>query len=351
MSATDPATGLPFAPERLDAFLKSSIPGLAGEMRLERIAGGQSNPTYYVDFDNRRLVLRKRPPGTLLPSAHSVDREFRVIKALAATDVPVPRLVLFHGDDDIVGTPFYVMERIEGRVFRDCAMPGVATPDRRAMYFSLADAMSKLHAVDPVAVGLGDFGKPGDYFERQIGRWSGQWQESPSRADYPAIDELVGWLKAHKPADDGLVTIVHGDFRVGNMMFHPTEPRIVAILDWELSTLGHPLADLAYCCIAWNSWPDEYGGLLGTDGEALNIPTQRVFVDRYLKGSPKSGDLKPFHIVFVLFRLAMIFVGIADRAKRGTAAAANAAEIGRLAGRFAGRGLDVIAGRPPVRPA
>jgi aminoglycoside phosphotransferase (APT) family kinase protein len=287
----------------------------------------------------------------LLPSAHAVDREFRVMQALAATDVPVPPLLLFHGEDDIVGTAFYVMERVDGRVFRDCALPGIAAADRQAMYLAVADVMAKLHALDPAGVGLGDYGKPGGYFDRQLARWSGQWLDSPSRPDFPDIDELIAWLQVHKPADDGRVAIVHGDFRIGNIMFHPTEPRVVAVLDWELSTLGHPLADLAYCCIAWHSWPDEYGGLLGADLDRLGIPREKAFVEAYRRQAPQSGELGAFHIVFVLFRLAMIFVGIADRAKRGTASAANAAAVGRLAGRFAGRGLDIIAGRPPVRPS
>ncbi|MEO8669440.1 MAG: phosphotransferase family protein [Bauldia sp.] len=326
------------------------MPGLAGAMRIERVAGGQSNPTFFVSFDNRRLVLRKRPPGPLLPSAHAVDREYRVLKALAATDVPVPPVVLFHGEDDVVGTPFYLMERLDGRVFRDCALPGIAAGDRRAMYLGMAEAMARLHAVDPPAIGLGDFGRAGDYFQRQIGRWSKQWQDSPSRTEFPAIDELVAWLPGHQPPDDGRLTIAHGDFRLGNIMFHPTGPQVAAILDWELSTLGHPLADLGYCCIAWHSWPDEYGGLLGHDLKSLGIPSEAEFVAHYHAHAPGSGELTQFHKVFALFRFAMIFVGIADRVRRGTAAADNAAEVGRLAGRFAGRALDLIAGAKPARP-
>jgi aminoglycoside phosphotransferase (APT) family kinase protein len=339
-----------FSAERLEGFLRDALPGLRGAMRVERVAGGQSNPTFFVSFDNHRLVLRKRPPGPLLPSAHAVDREYRVLKALAGTDVPVPPVVLFHAEDDVVGTPFYVMERLDGRVFRDCALPGVAPADRGAMYRAMAEAMAKLHAVDPAAIGLGDYGRPGDYFARQIGRWSKQWLESPSRAYFPAIDDLVAWLPAHQPADDGRLAIAHGDFRLGNLMFHPSEPRVIAVLDWELSTLGHPLADLGYCCIAWHSWPDEYGGLLGHDLGALGIPDEAAFVAEYMRHAPGSGPLTLFHKVFALFRFAMIFVGIADRVKRGTAAAENAAEVGVLAGRFAGRALDLIAGRQPARP-
>jgi aminoglycoside phosphotransferase (APT) family kinase protein len=336
-------------PKALEDFLVGALPGLRGPMRLERIAGGQSNPTFFVTFANRRLVLRKRPDGPLLPSAHAVDREYRVLKALAGTNVPVPPVVLFHGEDDIVGTPFYVMERLEGRVFDDCTLPGISRDDRAAMYFSMADTLARLHAVKPDEVGLADYGRPGDYFERQIARWTRQWEASPSRPDFPMIDTLVAWLPAHKPPDDGRLAIAHGDYRLGNLMFHATEPRVIAILDWELSTLGNPLADLGYCCIAWHSWPDEYGGILGADLTALGIPSEEAFVARYRAKLPGSGPLTAFHIVFALFRFAMIFVGIADRARIGTASAANAAEVARLAGRFGQRAVDIIEGRPPSR--
>jgi aminoglycoside phosphotransferase (APT) family kinase protein len=339
-----------FDPEVLERFLIGAVPGLAGPMTVERIAGGQSNPTFFVTFANRRLVLRKRPAGPLLPSAHAVDREYRVLKALSATDVPVPPVVLFHGEDDVVGTPFYVMERLDGRVFHDCALPGVSPSDRRAMYFSAADALARLHSVRPETVGLADYGRPGDYFERQIARWTKQWVASPSRSDFPMIETLVAWLPDSKPPDDGRLAIAHGDFRLGNLMFHATEPRVIAILDWELSTLGHPLADLGYCCLAWHSWPDEYGGILGSDLTALGIPAEAEFVARYRAHAPESGALTRFHLVFALFRLAMIFVGIADRARLGTASADNAAAVARLAGRFGQRAVDMIDGRTPVRP-
>ncbi len=334
-----------FDPSRLSAFL-AGIFGPAADLQIARVSGGQSNPTYFVDFGKRRLVLRKRPAGPLAASAHAVDREFRVLKALESTGVPVPGVILFHAEDDIVGTPFYLMERLEGRVFHDCALPEVCSGERASMYRSMARTLAALHAVDFTAAGLGDFGRPGDYFDRQIGRWSKQWESSPSRPDFPEIDPLVAWLKANKPPDDGVLSIVHGDFRIGNMMFHPTEPRVIAVLDWELSTLGHPLADLGFSCLPWHTWPDEYGGILGKDIAALGIPTQAEYVMTYVEEMPGLSPLTEFHVVFALFRFAMIFVGITDRARLGTAASADAAEVGWLAGRFARRALDLAEGRP-----
>jgi aminoglycoside phosphotransferase (APT) family kinase protein len=336
-----------FDASRLGAFLAEDAGGPEA-LSVSRIAGGQSNPTYFVDFGGRRLVLRKRPAGPLVASAHAIDREYRVLKALERTGMPVPRAILFHGGDDVVGTPFYLMERVEGRVFHDCALPDVSPSDRRAMYHSVARTLATLHSVDFAAVGLGDFGRPADYFERQIGRWSKQWQGSPSRADFPEIDPLVAWLEAHKPRGDLALSIVHGDFRIGNMMFHPNEPKVIAVLDWELATLGHPLADLGFSCLPWHSWPDEYGGILGKEA-ALGIPTQAEYVAMYFERMPHIRPLTDFHVVFALFRFAMIFVGIADRARLGTAVSADASKVGWLAGRFARRALDLAEGRA-VRP-
>ncbi|WP_159718242.1 phosphotransferase family protein [Geminicoccus flavidas] len=331
---------LDFDPLRLRRFLSSALAGMQGPMSVERIGGGQSNPTYFVSLPGQRLVLRKRPAGPTLPSAHAVDREYRVLNALATTDVPVPRPLLFHADPDVVGTPFYLMERLDGRVFDQCALPGLTPPERRGIYLGMADALARLHAVDPEAVGLGDYGRPGSYFSRQLARWLRQWRESPTD-DIPALDELVAWLERHLPPDDGRVAIAHGDFRLGNLLFHPSEPRVIGILDWELSTLGHPLADLGFCCMTWHTAPDEYGGILGLDHAALGIPSADEFVQHYQQQARPAGELRPFHVVFALFRFAVIFVGIADRARRGNAAGSNAGEIGRLAGNFAERALDL----------
>lgn len=326
--------------EMLDAFLRGALPGLEGAMRLEAIAGGQSNPTFFVTYDNRRLVLRKQPAGELLPSAHAVDREYRIISALAATDVPVPPALLFCDDRSVVGTPFYVMERVDGRVFHDCTLPGVPPADRAAMYAGMARTLAALHNVDFAAVGLGDYGRPGNYFARQVSRWSRQWEQSRTRED-ANIERLIAWLPAHIPADD-TTSLVHGDYRIGNLMFHPTEPRVVALLDWELSTLGHPLADLAHSAMAWLSQPDEYGGLKGLDLDALGIPALESYLAIYDAEARHGVRMTHFHMAFALFRWSMIFEGIAGRAKAGTAASDNALETGRLAAAFAKRAVDLI---------
>ncbi|NMG41662.1 phosphotransferase [Chelativorans sp. ZYF759] len=332
---------LEFSPDRLGEFLNEQFE--RATLHIERVGGGQSNPTFFVDHGSRRLVLRKKPAGEILLGAHAVDREFRVMKALEGTGVPVPRTVLFCDDDCVVGTPFYLMERLEGRVFHDASLAGVDPAQRAPIYFAMADVMARLHAVDPVEVGLGDFGRPGNYFERQIARWSRQYDESPSPR-IPALDRVVGWLQENQPADDGRVAIAHGDFRLGNMLFHPTRPEVVAVLDWELSTLGHPLADLGFCCMPWRTSPDEYGGILGLDLPTLGLPDDRSFVEAYYRSAIPTNDLTVFHIAFALFRFAVIFVGIVDRARAGNAAAADAGRLAPLAERFAKRAEEAIQG-------
>ena len=334
-----------FDPQCLDRFLRGDIEGLEGAMQLERIAGGQSNPTFFVTYDNRRMVLRKKPPGETLPSAHAVDREARVLAALADSAVPVPRVLLFHAESDIVGTPFYVMERVEGRVFNSSAMDGAAVADRHAMVMSYAETLARLHDIDWQAAGLEGFGRPSGYFARQVARWARQWEAERFR-DNPELGALRDLLLATLPADDGAASLVHGDFRIGNMMFHPTEPRIVAVLDWELSTIGHPMADLGFSVICWRSRPTEYGGLLGLDLAALGIPTEAEYLARYdASRQTQALPLAPFHVAFSMFRFAVIFEGIAARAKAGTAAGADAARVGDLSFAFARHGLDA-ASRP-----
>jgi aminoglycoside phosphotransferase (APT) family kinase protein len=337
-----------FDPARLESFLRARLAGLQGPMRLERIGGGQSNPTWFVSFDNRQLVLRKQPGGTLLPGAHAVDREARIMQALAGSELPVPTVTLFHPEPDVVGTPFCVMERVAGRVFSDCSLPGMAPAERHAIYLAMADAMARLHRVDWDAAGLGDFGRHGGYFSRQIARWSRQWEMSRTR-DNADIERLRAWLPQHVP-DESETTICHGDFRLGNLMFHPSEPRVVAVLDWELSTLGHPLADVAFNCMAWRTLPSEYGGIRGLDLAALGIPSEDAYLRHYLRLSGRSDSITGFHFAFSLFRMAVIFEGIAARAAGGNASSDNAAEVGALTAAFARRAIDFVEGREQVTP-
>jgi aminoglycoside phosphotransferase (APT) family kinase protein len=313
----------------------------AAPLAVERIAGGQSNPTFFVTHGGRRMVLRKKPDGPILKGAHAVEREYRVLAALHPAGLPVPRPLALELDAAVLGTPFYLMERVEGRLYADCALPGVPVEDRRALWMGLADALAALHGVDPAAVGLGDFGRPGDYFARQMARWSGQMAASPGPVP-AALVNLAARLGPLMPLDDGAVAIAHGDFRLGNVLFHPTEPRVVAILDWELSTLGHPLADLGFVVLPWHSAPSEYGGLLGLDLAALGLPAEGDFIARYRAARPEVAPLMPFHRAFAMFRFAVIFLGIADRARAGTAAGADAAALAPLAGAFAVRALDVL---------
>jgi aminoglycoside phosphotransferase (APT) family kinase protein len=310
-------------------------------MRIERVEGGQSNPTFFLSFDDCELVLRKRPPGKLLPSAHAVDREYRVLTALSKTCVPVPKPLLFHGDADIVGTDFYVMERVPGRVFHDSSLPGVSTAERRSMYESAAETLAALHSLNVETLGLSDFGKQENYYARQLGRWSHQWKLSKT-AENPAIEWLIDWLSRHIPATTERVVVIHGDFRIGNLIFHPHVPRVVAILDWELSTLGHPLADLAHCCaFTWHTTPEEYQGVMGLNLEALGLPSERGFCEYYYSAAQYPEKIKKFHVVFALFRNALIFEGIAARAELGNAAASNAARVGRVSRDLAKRAVAI----------
>ncbi|MEN5082387.1 phosphotransferase family protein [Bosea sp. TWI1241] len=345
MTATDASAVTEFAPDRLDAFLRSALPARAiGPMSLERIGGGQSNPSFFLSYPDTqtRLVLRKKPPGPLLPSAHAVEREYRILKALAGSAVPVPPVLLLHEAEDVVGTPFYLMERVEGRVFHDTALPGVTPEQRHAMYMSMAETLAALHGFDWQAAGLADYGKPGNYYARQLARWGRQWRETRTR-DIPAVDRVMAWLEAHLD-DTPDTTIVHGDFRIGNLMFAPDAPHVVAVLDWELSTLGHPLSDVAFSCLPWHSTPQMYGGIAGLDRAALGIPTQEAYIARYCAAAGRASGPGRFHLAFSLFRFAVILDGIAARVKTGNAAAQDAVAVGAMAEDFARQAEAVVEG-------
>lgn len=335
--------------DRLRQLLVGAIPGLTGALDLQPVAGGQSNPTFFANFDNRRLVVRKKPDGTILQSAHAVDREYKVLEALAGTDVAVPSVLLFHEEPDIMGTPFYVMERVEGRIFHDSALGEAPRSDRSEMYRSMACMLAILHKVDFDCIGLSSFGKQTPFFPRQLARWTSQWQSSAS-SQMPEMAQISKWLSSNLPVERG-PTIIHGDFRVGNLIFHPTEPRVVAVLDWELSTLGHPMADLAHTCLySWYLASEEYRGILDVDLTESGLPDMREFISCYYDAADSSDRLEKFHLVFAMFRNAVIFQGIADRAIAGNAAAADAERVGRLAPVMVRRALTLIESGDPLQP-
>ena len=324
--------------EALDRFLKSRIAGLDGAPTLEKIPGGQSNPTFFLSYPGRALVLRKRPAGELSASAHAVDREYRILSALAGGRVPVPTALVYCDDPGVIGTAFYVMERVEGRVFPDSALAGCAPDVRWRAFGGMAETLAALHTEDWRARGLEDYGKPAGYFERHTTRWAERWARTKFR-EQPELDALAAWLKANLPPASELSAIVHGDFRIGNLMFDD-QGRVAAVLDWELSTLGHPLADLAHSCICWRTTPDEYHGVRGLDLGSLGIPEEQAYLDRYYAASGLSEPIQPFHFAFALFRMAVIFEGIALRARQGNAASGDAAQVGELSVCFARRGLE-----------
>lgn len=298
-----------------------------GKLSVRQFRGGQSNPTYWLTDGTRSFVLRKQPPGKLLPSAHAVDREYRVMRALRDTDVPVAEMHALCTDPAVIGTSFYVMEHVEGRIFFDVRLQAVSREDRVVMYQQLADVLAKIHAVDVDAVGLGDYGKQGQYVERQVARWTQQYRASETDVIAP-MEKLLVYLPANVPADDR-TTLAHGDYRLDNLIFHPTEPRVLAVIDWELSTLGHPLADLAYTCMLYDVAMPKIGGLLGVNFAETGIPTEDEFVARYLAtaGGVPSADWAYFK-AFSLFRLAAIAQGVYRRSQLGNASSENAVMFG-----------------------
>lgn len=307
-------------------------------LSVHPISGGQSNPTFRLEAGGQRFVLRKKPPGTLLPGAHAIDREFRVMGALQATGVPVPRMLAYCADPGVLGTEFYLMAFADGRVMMDQSLPGLPADERRAVYREMNRVIAALHAVDPAAVGLQTFGKPDRYLQRQIARWSRQCAESP----LPVSDDLrrlMAWLPEHVPPGDE-TALVHGDYRLDNLVFHPQEPRVVAVLDWELSTLGHPLADFSYHCMSWRIPASLWRGIGGLDLQALGIPDEGEYVDWYAQatGRPVDPGHWDFYMAYNLFRMAAILHGIAVRAAQGNAASADAVEQGAKAGPLAALG-------------
>ncbi|NMM81445.1 phosphotransferase family protein [Acidovorax sp. SRB_14] len=337
MSTAATATTLPLAP--LQDYLRAQ--GLAGAeaIQVAPLSGGQSNPTFRIAAGAREYVLRKKPAGQLAPSAHAIDREYRVMRALQDSDVPVPRMLAYCEDASIVGTPFYVMDFLQGRVFMDPALPGSTPAERGAVYREMGRVMAALHSVDHVAVGLGDYGRTGRYVERQIDRWSRQCRALSVPLD-DSMHRLMEWLPAQVPPGDE-TTLVHGDYRIDNLVFHPTEPRVIGVLDWELSTLGHPLADLAYHCMAWNVPPALWRGMGGLDLPALGIPTEAEYLADYRAATGRDAQGQwSFYMAYNLFRMAAILYGIAQRAADGSAASADAEETGRKAGPLARLGWE-----------
>ncbi|MEO8304776.1 MAG: phosphotransferase [Betaproteobacteria bacterium] len=314
----------------LAAYLRAEVGDEAARLTVEQFQGGQSNPTYRVATADRRYILRRKPPGQLLPSAHAIEREYRVMSALDGTEVPVAKMIALCEDAAVIGTPFYLMEYVEGRVLWDPTLPGMTPGDRAAHYDELNRVLAALHAVDYTAIGLSDFGKPGQYIARQVARWSKQYQAGTA-ASIPAMDGLIEWLPRRLPDGDE-TSIVHGDFRLDNVIFHPTEARVLAVLDWELATLGHPLSDFAYQVMAWRLSPKEFRGLKGFDLAPLGIPSEPEYIDRYCQRTGRSGIPHfEFYMVFNMFRIGAILHGVLSRALQGNAASANAIEQGARA--------------------
>ena len=300
---------------------------------IQQFKGGQSNPTYRLTaVDGRRLVLRRKPPGKLLPSAHAVEREFRVIRALYEKQFPVARPHVLCEDESVIGTAFYVMDYVDGRVLWDQSLPGMAKAERFAIWDELNRVMARLHSLNYRDLGLEGFGKPGNYIERQIGRWTKQYRASETER-VEAMDNLIEWLPKNIPPETG-TTVVHGDYRLDNAIFHPAEPRILAVLDWELSTLGDPLADFAYHCMSWHIPPGQFRGIAGLDLLSLGIPTEGAYVKKYCERTGR-GEIDPshwdFYIAYNLFRIAAILQGILKRVVDGTAASAHARDAGSRA--------------------
>ncbi|MBO0765826.1 MAG: phosphotransferase family protein [Hyphomicrobiaceae bacterium] len=330
----------------LSKYLEARLPGFRGPVEAQKTPTGQSNPTFILATPSGRYVLRKKPPGQLLKSAHQVDREYRVMKALEGTDVPVPRMLHLAEDDSVIGTAFYVMEFVEGTVFWDPALPELTNAQRTRLYDEQNRALAALHSVEPAEVGLADFGRAGSYFSRQRDRWTKQYRASETER-IPDMETLIAWLEENEPPDDGRAGLVHGDYRIDNMIFAPDGSRLRAIIDWELSTIGHPFSDLAYQCMQWR-FPNQEAmrGLAGVDRTQLGIPSEEDYVARYCarRGLPEIPHWN-FCLAFSFFRLAAIVQGVKKRALEGTASnPEKALKSGERVPLMARMGVQVIAG-------
>jgi aminoglycoside phosphotransferase (APT) family kinase protein len=321
-----------FDVERLAAHLEQHLPEFRGPLSVQQFQGGQSNPTYLLTTPTARYVMRSKPgpAAKLLPSAHAVEREFHVMRALASQGIPVPWTMLLVEDESVIGRAFYIMQHVEGRIFWEQSLPGVSVAERAEIYDEMNRVIARLHTVDIETAGLSDYGKTGNYFARQIGRWSKQYRASETQ-QVEAMDRLIDWLPEHIPAGDE-TTVVHGDYRMDNLVFHPTEPRVIAILDWELSTLGHPLADFSYHCMSWHIAPGAFRGIAGLDHTALGIPSEAEYMQRYAERTGR-GPIEHwnFYLAYNLFRIAAILQGVYKRATEGIASSDNALKAGENA--------------------
>ncbi|WP_428410207.1 phosphotransferase family protein [Hyphococcus sp.] len=318
---------LKFDEAALDAYMRENVEDYVGPLSVKKFKGGQSNPTYLITTPAKKYVLRRKPPGKLLPSAHAVDREYRVMSALGKENFPVPKTYALCEDESVVGTAFFIMDFVDGRIFWDASLPDVDKEKRKPLYHALIDTLADLHNIDYQKIGLNDYGKPGNYFERQIGRWSKQY-EAAETSTIEAMNNLMKWLPTAIPSDDA-TSIVHGDYRFDNAIIHPTEPKVLAMLDWELSTLGHPLADFTYFLMVWHMPASVRGGLLGADLDALGIPTVVEAVARYSKRTGRDGipDVN-FCLAYNMFRLASIIQGVYARSLQGNASSPAAKQMG-----------------------
>ena len=329
--------------KKLASYLEQHMEGFQGPLTLEKFAGGQSNPTFLLAAASGKYVVRRKPPGQLLKSAHAVDREYRVTKALADTDVPVaiPRHLCV--DETVIGSWFYVMDYMEGRIFWDPALPELAISERPSLYHEMNRVLAAIHSVDITEHGLADYGKPGNYYERQVSRWTTQYKASETEHIAP-MEQLMVWVSDNMPSDDGHVSLIHGDYRMDNVIFHPTKPEIIAVVDWELSTLGHPLADLAYQCMQWHMPNESYiKGLGGIDRGAHGLPVEEDYVAEYADRMGWGGiDDWPFYLAFSFFRLAAIVQGVMKRSLDGNASNAKAQEVGRLTRPLAEKAIMIL---------